>query len=168
MKEIAPSHRCVFAVAAAALLPFSSGSRKRRRRIGTGQSRSGLSRDGLRRVVSSSRNERPGAQCFHRGPPGRRSRCVGSAPGELLESILPWCRRVRTVPSFFAWEGDTRMPLIVHGPDRAASAISSAMLSQVDLAASIVASAGGTVPAGAAPERVIGNTSRPVNVSIGM
>ena len=44
------------------------------------------------------------------------------------------------------------MPFIVNWPGRVAADVSSAMLSQVDLAASLVALAGGSVPTGAATD----------------
>ena len=51
-----------------------------------------------------------------------------------------------------AWEGGTRMPFIVHWPGRVSPGVSAALVSQVDLAASLVSLAGGSVPAGAAPD----------------
>jgi len=52
------------------------------------------------------------------------------------------------------WEGGTRMPFITRWPGRIAPGTCDAMLSQIDLIASLVPLAGGKVPEGAAPDSV--------------
>lgn len=53
---------------------------------------------------------------------------------------------------YSAWEGGTRMPFIVYGPKMVNAGVSDALISQVDLLASLAALANAKVPKGAAPD----------------
>lgn len=55
---------------------------------------------------------------------------------------------------YSAFEGGTRVPFLVRWPRRVKAGVSAALVSQVDMFASLAALTGGAVPAGAAPDSV--------------